>query len=92
MTTSLNKHSQEFAQDQIKQGHVVLDQRDDWSEHQPSTKAENEFIGPRGKSTSTSRTPPSASGRCWTSRTADRRTPPSRRPGFPGPLVPNGPG
>ena len=110
MTTRLNKHSQEFAQDQIKQGHVVLDQRDDWSEHQPSTKAENEFIeargwdeyanwhlgvddeasehtkarykfpygdfervhrcglntprsGPRGKSTSTSRMPPSASGR-----------------------------
>ena len=24
MTTSLNRHSQEFAQDQIKQGHVVL--------------------------------------------------------------------
>ena len=48
MTTSLNKHSQEFAQDQIKQGHVVLDQRDDWSEHQPSTKAENEFIEARG--------------------------------------------
>jgi hypothetical protein len=48
MTTSLNKHSQEFAQDQIKQGHVVLDQRDDWSEHQLSTKAENEFIEARG--------------------------------------------
>ena len=48
MTTSLNKHSQEFAQDQIKQGHVVLDQRDDWSEHQPSTRAENEFIEARG--------------------------------------------
>jgi len=111
MTTSLNKRSYEFAQDQIKHGHVVLDQRDDWSEHQPSTKAENEFIeahgwdeyanwhlgvddeasehtkarykfpygdfervhpvrserrrgpGRAGKSTSTSRTPPSASGR-----------------------------
>jgi hypothetical protein len=48
MTTSLNKHSQEFAQDQIKQGHGVLDQRDDWSEHQPSTKAENGFIEARG--------------------------------------------
>ena len=48
MTTSLNKHSQEFAQDQIKQGHVVLDQRDDWSEHQPSTEAENEFIEAHG--------------------------------------------
>jgi hypothetical protein len=48
MTTSLNKRSYEFAQDQIKQGHVVLDQRDDWSEHQPSTKAENEFIEAHG--------------------------------------------
>ena len=48
MTTSLNKRSYEFAQDQIKQRHVVLDQRDDWSEHQPSTKAENEFIGAHG--------------------------------------------
>ena len=51
MTTSLNKHSCEFAQDQIKQGHVVLDQRDDWSEHQPSAKAENEFIEARGDET-----------------------------------------
>jgi hypothetical protein len=33
---------------QIKQGHVVLDRRDDWSEHQPSAKAENEFIEARG--------------------------------------------
>jgi hypothetical protein len=48
MTTSLNKHSCEFAQDQIKQGHVVLDQRDDWSEHQPSANAENEFIEAHG--------------------------------------------
>ena len=48
MTTSLNKRSYEFAQDQIKQRHVVLDQRDDWSEHQPSTKAENEFIEAHG--------------------------------------------
>ena len=27
---------------------MVLDQRDDWSEHQPSTKAENEFIEAHG--------------------------------------------
>jgi hypothetical protein len=27
---------------------VVIDQRDDWSEHQPSTKAENEFIEAHG--------------------------------------------
>ena len=48
MTTSLNKHSCEFAQDRIKHGHVVLDHRDDWSEHQPSTEAENEFIEAHG--------------------------------------------
>jgi hypothetical protein len=48
MATKLNKHSFEFAQDQIKQGKVVLDQRDDWSEHQPSTRQENEFIEAHG--------------------------------------------
>jgi hypothetical protein len=44
MTTTLNEHSYAFAQDQIKNGNVVIDQRDDWSEHQPSTRQENEFI------------------------------------------------
>jgi hypothetical protein len=48
MATKLNKHSFEFAQDQIKQGKVVLDERDDWSEHQPSTRQENEFIDAHG--------------------------------------------
>ena len=35
MTTRLNKHSCDFAQDRIKDGKVVHDERDDWSEHQP---------------------------------------------------------
>ena len=48
MTTTLNKHSFAFAQELIKKGKVVLDQRDDWSEHQPSTRRENEFIEARG--------------------------------------------
>jgi hypothetical protein len=48
MATKLNKHSFEFAQDQIKKGKVVLDERDDWSEHQPSTRQENEFIEAHG--------------------------------------------
>jgi hypothetical protein len=48
MATKLNKHSFEFAQDQIKNGKVVLDQRDDWSEHQPSARQENEFIEAHG--------------------------------------------
>jgi len=48
MTTRLNRGSYTFAQDQVKNGNVVLDQRDDWSEHQPSTRQENEFIESHG--------------------------------------------
>jgi hypothetical protein len=48
MAAKLNKHSFEFAQDQIKNGKVVLDQRDDWSKHQPSAGQENEFIEAHG--------------------------------------------
>jgi hypothetical protein len=48
MTTMLNKHSFAFAQDLVKNGKVVLDDRDEWSEHQPSTRQENEFIEAHG--------------------------------------------
>jgi hypothetical protein len=48
MTTMLNKHSFAFAQDLVKNGKVVLDERDDWSQHQPSTRQENEFIEAHG--------------------------------------------
>ncbi|HEX9355545.1 MAG TPA: hypothetical protein VF933_17225 [Streptosporangiaceae bacterium] len=48
MSARLNKQSCAFAQDQIGNGHVVLDQRDDWSEHQPCTRQENEFIESHG--------------------------------------------
>ncbi len=48
MTDTLNKHSFAFVQELIKKGKVVLDQRDDWSEHQPSTRQENEFIEAHG--------------------------------------------
>lgn len=48
MTTTLNKSSYAFAQDQVKKGNFVADQRDDWSEHQPSTRQENEFIEAHG--------------------------------------------
>ena len=48
MTTRLNKHSCDFAQDRIKDGKVVHDERDDWSEHQPSTRQENGFIEANG--------------------------------------------
>jgi hypothetical protein len=48
MATILNKQSYAFAEAQIKRGKVVADQRDDWSEHQPSTRQENEFIEAHG--------------------------------------------
>lgn len=48
MTTKLNSQAYEYAQRLIKEGHYVLDQRDDWSEHQPTTKAENSFIAEHG--------------------------------------------
>ena len=48
MTTTLNEHAFAFAQDLIKNGQVVRDQRDDWNEHQPSTQQENEFIEAHG--------------------------------------------
>lgn len=46
--TTLSDRSFAFAQDLVKNGKVVLDQLDDWSEHQPSTQAENEFIEAHG--------------------------------------------
>jgi hypothetical protein len=40
MTTRLNKQSQGFAQDLIKNGEAVRDERDDRSQHQPSAVPE----------------------------------------------------
>jgi hypothetical protein len=48
MPTIVNKRSYAFAQGKIKNGTVVLDQRDDWSEQQPSAGQENEFIEAHG--------------------------------------------
>ena len=48
MTVKLNRTSYEHAQRAIKEGHRVLDERGDWSQHQPSTSAENEFVEERG--------------------------------------------
>ena len=48
MTTTLNKSSYALARDQVTKGNFVADQRDDWSEHQPSTRQENEFIEAHG--------------------------------------------
>jgi NADPH:quinone reductase-like Zn-dependent oxidoreductase len=44
MTVKLNEPAFQHAQEPVAEGKVVLDQRDDWSEHPPSTQEENEFI------------------------------------------------
>jgi hypothetical protein len=44
----LNQGGVEYAQELIKAGKVVYDERDQWSEHQPSAEAENEFIRRHG--------------------------------------------
>jgi hypothetical protein len=48
MAVKLSRTAYEYAQDQIKAGHVVIDERDDWSEHQPSAAEENRFIEEHG--------------------------------------------
>jgi hypothetical protein len=48
MAVKLSRASYEHAQRLIKDGKFVLDERDDWSEHQPSTQAENRFIEEHG--------------------------------------------
>ena len=44
----LNERAYEYAQQLIADRKVVLDTRDDWSEHQPSTREENQFIEEHG--------------------------------------------
>jgi hypothetical protein len=48
MAVKLNRRAYEHAQALIKQGEVVLDDRDDWSEHQPSAQQENEYLEQHG--------------------------------------------
>jgi hypothetical protein len=48
MAVKLSASSYEFAQERIKQGHYVIDDRDAWSEHQPTAAQENEFIEAHG--------------------------------------------
>ena len=48
MTVKLNRSGYEHAQTLIKRRQAVLDERDDWSEHQPSAEEENEFIEAHG--------------------------------------------
>jgi hypothetical protein len=44
MTVKLNEPAFQHAQELVAEGKVVLDQRDDWSEHPTSMQEENEFI------------------------------------------------
>jgi hypothetical protein len=44
----LNETAFEQAKSLIRDGQVVIDDRDDWSEHQPSAEEENRFIEEHG--------------------------------------------
>jgi hypothetical protein len=48
MAVRLSDSAYRFAQRQIKDGHHVLDERDDWSEHRPRAEQENAFIEREG--------------------------------------------
>jgi hypothetical protein len=49
-TVKLNRAAFEHAQELIRSGRRVIDDRDAWSEHQPSAAAEDEFIAEHGLS------------------------------------------
>jgi hypothetical protein len=48
MAVTLNKKAFEHAKTLVPEGKFVYDERDDWSEHQPSSQDENEFIRTHG--------------------------------------------
>jgi hypothetical protein len=48
MAVKLNQDGYKHAQDLIERGEVVADDRDAWSEHQPTPEQENEFIEAHG--------------------------------------------
>jgi hypothetical protein len=48
MTVQLNRPAVDFAEQLIGDGKCVFDDRDAWSEHQPSASDENAFIEKRG--------------------------------------------
>jgi hypothetical protein len=48
MTVTLNEPAYRYARHLIEDGCYVLDDRDEWSEHQASTRRENEFIERHG--------------------------------------------
>jgi hypothetical protein len=48
MAVRLHNPGYDHAKKLVADGKVVLDERDDWSEHQPSAAAENAFIEAHG--------------------------------------------
>jgi hypothetical protein len=44
MAVRLNRRAFDHAKELIREGRVVVDERDDWSEHQPSAAQENKFL------------------------------------------------
>jgi hypothetical protein len=48
MAVTLNERAFERAKKLIAEGKCVLDERDLWSEHQPTTEQENRFIAEHG--------------------------------------------
>jgi hypothetical protein len=50
MAAKLNSRAFVHAQELIREGRVVRDERDDWSEHQPTADEENDFIEKHGYS------------------------------------------
>jgi|SRR5579872_3054523 len=44
MAVTLNRRAYEHARELIDEGKFVFDERDAWSEHQPSAQEENEYI------------------------------------------------
>jgi hypothetical protein len=47
-TTHLNENAFAYAQELIAQGHVVLDKKNDWGDHQGAAQQENDFIRDHG--------------------------------------------
>jgi hypothetical protein len=48
MAVKLRKASYDHAKKLVESGKAVIDERDEWSEHQPSAQQENEFIEAHG--------------------------------------------
>jgi hypothetical protein len=48
MPVRLNQSAYDHARGLVDDGRVVLDERDDWSEHRPSTRMENAYIEQHG--------------------------------------------